>query len=155
MTPGAGRTGAADDMNEKTMNVNEINDILNMTGFEGLDALDEIVRRCDESERATSGIPSVIALDDLTKPEQGAFSLAKTDEAAGFAMAVTALLLTDIYENKDERDQRYPAVCFAMIGLADRWFDIHGGEGPPFAVSSYALVEETLSGNGHAPCVTK
>jgi hypothetical protein len=127
--------------------MNDIKKILRAINLDSADVLDDVISWCDKSDRATSGIPSIVALDDLTKVEQSSFSLTEADESVSFAMAVTAMLLTDKYERREGKDPNYSAVCFAMIGLANMWFAVRGGEDSSVSVSSYKSMEEDFSGD--------
>lgn len=83
-----------------------------------LDMMDYCAKRVNADE----GIPAIIALDDLTSEEGGAFTPAPSDSETGLLMAACAMLYTDLYEQKEDKDTHYPAICPAMSAVAESCF---------------------------------
>ncbi|MEA5014832.1 MAG: hypothetical protein VB099_09755 [Candidatus Limiplasma sp.] len=79
---------------------------------------------CGTRVSADEGIPTVIALDDLTRPGcDAAFETAEADRDLGMALAAKALLFTSLYEAKEKaEDDKYPSICPAMSAATESCF---------------------------------
>ncbi len=108
-----------------------------------LDMMDYCAKRVNADE----GIPAIIALDDLTREDGGTFTPAACDDEMGMLMAACAMLYTNLYENKEDRDPHYPAICPAMSAVAESCFRAEtGAEGKPVMLPYSAVVGEFLKG---------
>ena len=114
--------------------------ILNELKNLDLDAYREIIAYCESRSTGTEGIPAVIGLDDLTRPDEPVYQGAAMDEKMHEKMALDALVFTWLYTEVEGRDPHYPCIAPAMSALAEKSFLIPEGEEAP--------VQSSLEGIG-------
>lgn len=96
-----------------------------------LDAYREIIAYCESRATGTEGIPAIIGLDDLTRPDEPVYQGAEMDEKMHGKMALDALVFTWLYSQVEDRDPHYPCIAPAMSALAEKAFLIPEGEEKP------------------------
>lgn len=96
-----------------------------------LDAYREIIAYCESRATGTEGIPAIIGLDDLTRPDEPVYQGAEMDEKMHGRMALDALVFTWLYAQVEDRDPHYPCIAPAMSALAEKAFLIPEGEEEP------------------------
>ena len=96
-----------------------------------LDAYREIIAYCESRATGTEGIPAIIGLDDLTRPDEPVYQGAEMAERMHGQMALDALVFTWLYSQVEDRDPHYPCIAPAMSALAEKAFLIPEGEEEP------------------------
>lgn len=94
---------------------------------------------CSTRVSADEGIPTVIALDDITKPGcDAAFETAGADRDLGMMLAAKALLYTSLYEAQEKAENnKYPSICPAMSAATESCFRLDYGSDGDFTVVPY------------------
>lgn len=87
----------------------------------------DTMKHCDTRETADEGIPTVIALDDLTRQNgDNAFESAKADRDMGVLLAAEALIYSSLYEALYSKESsKYPSICPAMSAAIEDCFRVH------------------------------
>ena len=118
-------------------------DILKKIGAENRQAYLDTMAYCDTRVTADEGIPAVIALDDLTRPDHDvAYAPPEADRDLGMLLAAQALLYTSLYEARPKKPgDKYPSICPALSAAAESCFLLAYGPDGDFEVRSYG--EET------------
>ena len=94
---------------------------------------------CDARVTADEGIPAVIGLDDLTRPESDrVFIPAQEDRDMGLLLAAKALLYASLYEEQYSlKSSIYPPICPAASCAIESCFRTRCGENGQTEVLSY------------------
>ncbi len=109
----------------------DIETILNELKDLDLETYREIIKYCESRSTGTEGIPAIIGLDDLTRPDEPVYRGAEMDEKMHERLALDALIFTHLYTEVEGRDPHYPCIAPAMSALAEKSFLIPEGEEAP------------------------
>lgn len=113
------------------MHMDEMEIMLEELKKADLDAYRAIIADCESRDPGLEGIPAIIGLDDLTKPEMSVYQGAGMDGIMSRKMAMDAMVFTWLYDGVTGRDPHYPAIAPAMSALAEKSFVIFEGEEQP------------------------
>lgn len=100
-----------------------IQDILDSLRDVNLEQYKEVMEYCFKRVSADEGIPTVIGLDDLTSPYNGAYQGASKEGDFNLLMAAGAMIFTSLYEKlPPEKLGHYPPIAPAMSAMTEMFF---------------------------------